>query len=310
VRYAVVGLGNIGQRRVQLLGENAVATVDPVNESADYRCVDELPDDVYEAVILATPNDVKIELMRRFLSVGKNVLVEKPLVFPDRCAAEDMQTLAKRTDTSWYTSYNHRYEPQIARLKARLAEGALGDFYHGRFVYGNGTAQNIAGTWRDVGPGVIEDLGCHLVDLANQLPGLECDQFVLISAQGDETSSVDHCVFVSEDRRISFECAATMWKNAFSIDLYGSLGSLHLDGLRKWGPVTLIERTRVYPSGVPSEHVTEDAGEDESWAEDIREFENMVRRGENSATNDRLISDAVISLGSEINSPGRGRSHT
>ncbi len=300
MRYAVVGLGNIGQRRVQLLGGNAVPTVDPFNEAADYRSVDELADTEYDAVILATPNDVKLELMRGFLGAGKNVLVEKPLVFSSLEIAAEMQALAEKTGASWYTSYNHRYEPLIVRLKARLADGAIGDLYHGRFLYGNGTAQNIAGTWRDVGSGVIEDLGCHLIDLANQLPGLACDHFKLLTAHGDETSAVDHCVFASEDRRIMFECAATMWKNTFSVDLYGSLGSLHLNGLRKWGPVSLIERTRVYPSGVPSETIIEDAGDDGSWAEDLREFERMVGMGENSGANDILISNALGSLGSAV----------
>lgn len=304
MRYAVVGLGNIGQRRVQLLGDRAVATVDPLNEAADYRAVQDLDKIEYDAVILATPNDVKLGLLRHFLDAGKNVLLEKPLVFPRPSDASEMRTLAERTGTCWYTSYNHRYEPLITRLKSRLADGVLGDLYHGRFVYGNGTAQNLLGTWRDAGSGVVEDLGCHLIDLANQLPGLECQRFTLLSAWGDETAAPDHCLFTSEDRRLVFECAATMWKNTFSVDLYGSRGSLHLTGLRKWGPVSLVERTRIYPSGVPGEQILEDSGEDESWADDLQEFERMVGMGENSGVNDLLISNALVSLGSAVQQLG------
>ena len=63
-----------------MLGDRCVATVDPFNPAADYRQPDECPDERYDAAILAVPNDVKVRLMEYFLTRGKHVLVEKPLI--------------------------------------------------------------------------------------------------------------------------------------------------------------------------------------------------------------------------------------
>ena len=53
MRYVVVGLGNIGQRRRALLGERCVATADPFNDAADYRSVRDVPDP--RCAIILTP---------------------------------------------------------------------------------------------------------------------------------------------------------------------------------------------------------------------------------------------------------------
>lgn len=297
MRYVVIGLGNIGERRRRLLGRRCVATVDPVNPAADYGSAEDLCDVDYDAAVVATPNRVKLDLLRRLLADGKHVLVEKPLLFSDLETSTALAAVAGANGAIWYTSYNHRFEPLIVKLKQRLAEGAIGDFYHGRLVYGNGTVRNLAGTWRDGGFGVVEDLGCHLVDLADQLFGVASPDYSLLGASRFESASIDHCTFATTDRRLAFECASTMWKNAFTIDAYGSRGSLHLSGLRKWGPVVLAFRERTFPSGVPTECLERDEGPDDSWDEDVREFERCARAGITSQRTDVLVSAAVTSLG-------------
>ena len=157
MRYLVVGLGNIGQRRRALLGERCVATADPFNSAADYRTVQDCPVDDYDAAVLAIPDDGKIELATYLLEQGKHVLVEKPLPLPDRATAERLQQLARARDLALYTAFNHRFEPMLVAFKEQLDAGAIGEVYHGRLFYGNGTVLNVAGTWRDQGLGVISD---------------------------------------------------------------------------------------------------------------------------------------------------------
>ena len=115
MRYLVVGHGNIGQRRARLLGERCVATVDPHVPGATHRAIDDVPTQSYDAAILATPNGAKLPYLRHLLALGKSVLVEKPLLFASWDEAEALQ---RRTvpGTTWYTSYNHRYEPLVERL--------------------------------------------------------------------------------------------------------------------------------------------------------------------------------------------------
>jgi scyllo-inositol 2-dehydrogenase (NADP+) len=295
VKYLLVGLGNIGQKRRQLLGERCLATVDPFNAAADYRSPDDYPRDDYQAVILSVPNQAKLDLLEGFLRRGKHVLIEKPLLFADGGRAERLEQMARERGVVWYTSYNHRFEPLIGRLKDELDAGRLGELYHGRLFYGNGTVGNIVGTWRDQGLGVLEDLGSHLLDLTAFLLGRP--DFRASTLSGHESAAFDHCVLTSAAPDLVLEATFLCWKNTFAIDLYGSRGSLHVHGLPKWGPSELVIRERVLPSGVPREERSEaPAGLDVTWQRDLEYFERLVTGGQTSLENDWWISRTLHSV--------------
>src|SRR6185436_13963831 len=185
VRYLLVGLGNIGGKRRAVLGDRCVATVDPFNPAADFRQPDQCPDDRYDAAILAVPNDVKVRLMEYFLSRGKHVLVEKPLIL-DAATGEQLGRLARASRAIWYTSYNFRFEPNVVAIKRHLDAGTLGRIYRVRMFYGNGTAQDHVGTWRDSTHGVLEDMGSHMIDLSGFLFGQRGKGFRVLTRRGYE----------------------------------------------------------------------------------------------------------------------------
>ena len=293
MRYLLVGLGNIGLKRRALLGERCVGAVDPFNPSADFRDIEDCAPDRYDAAILAVPNQVKLELLRRLLPLGKHVLVEKPLLFPDRETAQELNRLAQRSRAVWYTSYNHRFEPLIEMLKQELDKGTVGRIYHGRLFYGNGTVQNIRGSWREGGLGVLEDLGPHLLDLMGWLLTCVGTDVAAFSLERHEAKTFDHGILVTVDRRIVMEMSFLSWKNRFEIDLYGERGSLHLRGLCKWGPSELVVHQRVLPSGVPREHREGRTGQDVTWQRDLDYFEHMTAMGETSMENDWWISSVL-----------------
>lgn len=295
MRYLVVGYGNIGQRRATLLGGRSVATVDPRVPGATHRRIDEVPARDYDAVILATPNDVKLPYLHHFLGLGKSVLIEKPLLLPSPEEAEALRRLTGPGRT-WYTSYNHRFEPLVERLRTLLRADAVGPVDRIRMVYGNGTVRNWCGTWREAGLGVLEDLGCHLLDLAGWLLGDETTAWDLWDLRRVESRTYDYALVASADRRLVLEVGTVFWKNAFRIDVYGSAGSLHLDGLGKWGGATLTRRVRVFPSGAPTESREESGAGDDTWEADLAEFERRVAEGTGSLANDWRISEAIASL--------------
>jgi len=297
MRYLLVGFGNIGRKRKQLLGERCVATVDPYNSSADFANAADCPLDRYEAAILSVPNPNKLELLGYFLNQGKHVLIDKPLLLPDRATGERLAQLAQQHGASWCTSYNHRHEPNIVSLKQALDRGVLGELYHGRFFYGNGTVQNVVGSWRDQGLGVLEDLGTHLLDLSDYLLGYGGSDFEVVTVESHEARSPDHCVLTSADRRVILEASFLCWKNTFSIDLFGERGSLHVYGLEKWGPASLTQRNRVFPSGVPIETVESTPGwTDVTWQRDLDHFERVVALGATSVESDWWISRTLHGL--------------
>ena len=295
MRYVVVGHGNLGQRRARLLGSRCVATVDPIATGASARSADEIAIDRYDAVVLATPNAPKLGYVERFLRSGKSVLVEKPLLLPDRATGEALRAAADH-GAVWYTSYNHRFEPMIARLKQRLDEGVVGTVDRARVLYGNGTVRDWVGTWRETGAGVLDDLGCHLLDLAAWLLERPDDRHVLWDLRRIESAAFDYALFATVDRRVVFEVGNVFWKNTFRIEVYGNAGSLHLEGLGKWGRACLTHRARVLPSGAPVEtQETSEVG-DQTWEADFAEFERRVSRREDSLETDWRIAEAIAGL--------------
>jgi scyllo-inositol 2-dehydrogenase (NADP+) len=295
VKYVVVGFGNLGRRRAALLGSRCVATVDPVAPGARYQRIDEVDPDGYDAVVLAVPNRDKLAYVRDFLRRGKSVLIEKPMLFASRASAESLAREASG-GAIWYTAYNHRFEPLVQKLKALLDGGAVGKPDRARLLYGNGTVRDWLGTWRETGTGVLEDLGCHLLDLGGWLLRRDDDLYRLWDLRSVESATFDYALFSAADGRIVYEVGNVFWQNRFEIDVYGSEGSLHLRGLNKWGGATLARHTRVFPSGAPTEQIESTRGEDTSWRDDLGEFERRVAAGESSAAGDWALSAAIASL--------------
>ncbi len=288
MKYVIVGLGNIGRKRKEVLGSRCVATADP-NADADYGDYREISLEEFDASILAVPNDLKAEMAEYFMASGKHVLCEKPLMI-DEDTMKKLSRLAKENRVSCYTSYNHRFEPNMVELK-KLLDG-IGEIYFADLTYGNGTVRNLAGSWRDDGAGVVEDLGCHLLDLAEYLFD-RSDGYRITGLGSREANAYDWCRFTTEDGMINFQCSFLMWKNTFTVNVYGGEGSLHIDGLDKWGGSRLTRRKRVYPSGVPEEKITETMGPDKTWAADIQYFEQLAVDGMNTLEKDYRIASAI-----------------
>jgi predicted dehydrogenase len=292
MRYLVVGYGNIGRKRKAVLGDRCVATVDLFNESADHRWLRDVSPARYDAAILAVPNPVKIELAEYFLALGKHVLIEKPFII-DGATARRLLRRATQHRVIWYTSYNFRFEPHVLALKQHLAAGTLGRLYRARLFYGNGTAGNLGGTWRDSILGVLEDLASHLVDLTGHVFDRFGAAFQVWDRQSHELKGPDHCILATEDHRIVIEVSFVCWKNAWRIEVTGEHGALIMDGLTKWGASELCLCRRQFPSGAPDEIRQVVEGPDPTWAADLRHFEEQADAGQTSCENDLWISHAL-----------------
>ena len=292
MRYVIVGLGNIGEKRRAVLGDRCVATVDPLNPAAEYRRPEDCATEGYDAAILAVPNDAKLKLMEYFLSRGKHTLVEKPLII-DPAAADALDRHARAGRAIWYTSYNFRFEPHVIALKRHLEGGTVGRVYRARMFYGNGTAGSIAGTWRDSRLGILEDMASHLIDLTGHVFGRFGAEFRVWERRGHELKGLDHCILATADRAVVIECSFLAWKNRWRIEVTGDRGALEMDGLTKWDGSELIVRRRRLPSGVPEETREAVPGPDQTWAGDLRHFESLAVEGRTSRDNDLWLSRTI-----------------
>ena len=303
MRVIVVGLGVQGYKRREHAGEDYVASVDPVNREADFGELSEVPLDAYDAIFACVPNEPKIDLLRYCLRNKKHVAVEKPLWTEQDEQIKELEQLARANNVTCYTAYNHRFEPHFIRMRELMASGVLGRIYSCRMFYGNGTALLVRDSWRDQGDGVLCDLGSHLLDTCRYWFGDKIGVLRLISANRFENRAPDHVVIGVVDRlpTIELEMTLCMWRNHFTCDILAENGSAHIESLCKWGASTFTHRTRVRPSGRPSEVKTTLVQSDSTWAAEYDAFKKLVESGvPTDLSGDYWLQNQLRVLGEEI----------
>ena len=281
MRVIVVGLGVQGNKRKHFSGNDFIASVDPLNVNANYRTIEEVPLNEYDAVLACIPDEPKYEIVKYCLENKKHVLVEKPLWAIDDQQIVELEQLAVKNKVLCYTAYNHRFEPHFIKMRDLIASGELGKIYSCRMFYGNGTARLVReSNWRDQGDGVLPDLGSHLLDTCRFWFGNNLDSFSLASYNRFENQAPDHVVVQSEKSfpRINLEMTLCMWKNHFTCDILAEKGTAHIESLCKWGPSIFTHRTRILPSGRPNEHLETLVESDPTWEAEYKYFKELINK--------------------------------
>src|SRR3990167_10803500 len=283
MRVIVVGLGIQGNKRRLVASDDYVASVDSINASADYKNIHEVPLNDFDAALVCTPEEPKIEIINYMLKNNKHVLVEKPLWAKSAQEIEDIQLLANNKNLLVYTAYNHRFEPHFLRMHNLIKNGALGKIYHCRIFYGNGTANLVRNSlWRDKGMGVLPDLGSHILDTLYFWFGIQSDNFFVVSSNCFENRSPDHVIIANKSVSPTMELEMTLlsWRNHFTCDVFAEKGSAPIYSLCKWGgSCQFIHRTRQFPSGVPKEEAITLVQPDPTWSLEYSYFKNSCKEG-------------------------------
>jgi predicted dehydrogenase len=128
----------------------------------------------YDLVVVATANRAHVPQARRALELGLDVVVDKPLAgTPEE--AQSLVDLAESRDRRLHVFQNRRWDSEVRTVRRVVAEGALGTVHRleSRFERWRPVPK---GGWREDGgpedlPGLLYDLGAHLVDQALLLLG-------------------------------------------------------------------------------------------------------------------------------------------
>lgn len=300
VKVIVVGMGVQGAKRQRAAGNDVVATVDPTAKLVDYKDVRAVPLGDFDAAILCIPDSPKVAMVEYLLSNKKHVLVEKPLFSENEKNIRSLLGLADANNVVCYTAYNHRFEPHFVRMRDLIQSGALGNIYSLRMFYGNGTARLVRDSeWRDTGAGVLPDLGSHLLDTLRFWLGESYEaNFEVRGAFAHENKSFDQVIIGSNDMpAIQLEMTLLSWRNHFTCDLFAEKGSAHIESLCKWGPSTFIHRTRILPSGRPTEKVETLEQDDPTWNIEYEHFVDLCKnKGGHNLENDIWINNTLRDL--------------
>jgi predicted dehydrogenase len=141
---------------------------------ADWRAVIEDPD--VDAVFIAAPNMLHVQLVEAVAQAGKAVFCEKPVGgTPQDVARAARAARAARVISG--VGYNYRWAPLVQYARELIATGELGEItnYRGRFFSMYGADPLGVSSWRfqldEGGYGATSDLLSHAVDLAHMLLG-------------------------------------------------------------------------------------------------------------------------------------------
>jgi predicted dehydrogenase len=154
--------------------DEAVSSFGFMRGSADWRAVIEDPD--VDAVFIAAPNMLHVELIEAAAAAGKQVFCEKPVGgTPDQVLRA--AGVARAAGVISGVGYNYRWAPLVQYARELIGTGELGEItnYRGRFFSMYGSDPLGFNSWRfqldEAGYGVTSDLLSHAVDLAMMLIG-------------------------------------------------------------------------------------------------------------------------------------------
>jgi len=167
----------------------------------------------------------------------------------------------------------------------------LGPLMFMRGRYGHGGRTGYDREWRadpkQSGGGELIDQGVHLIDLAGWFFG----EFTTID--GHATTSfwdmkVDDNAFLSlrtaAGQTAWLHASCTEWKNLFSLEIYGRIGKLALDGLGgSYGPERLVYYKMLPQMGPPETISFEYPAGDASWELEMKDFIEDIRTGREPA---------------------------
>lgn len=302
LRTAIIGCGLIGSRRAQEASEHPQTSIQLVVDvaaerrerlAAKFACQggehwkQALDDAAVDLVVVSTPNLYTAEIAMAALGAGKHVLVEKP---PGRSLAEarQMADAARSSGRMLKVGFNHRYHPAISKARSRLAEGTIGEVINIRTRYGHGGRPGYEKEWRGdpelAGGGELTDQGVHIADLLHWFAGFPSDAFAFLQTAVWPLGPLEDNAFgffrFPNGAVASVHTSWTQWKNLFSLEIFGQLGSLSVDGLGgSYGPERLITAIRRPEGGVPALEEEVFDGPDSSWRDEWTEFVRAVTEG-------------------------------
>jgi D-xylose 1-dehydrogenase (NADP+, D-xylono-1,5-lactone-forming) len=189
-----------------------------------------LADPDIEAVYISLPNTLHSEWSIRSVEAGKHVLCEKPLSrHPEE--VEAAFDAAERAGRLLSEAFMYRHNPQTARFRQLLDEGAIGEprLVRSTFSYGLYDTDNIR-LRTDVEGGALMDVGCYCVSgsrLATSAEPVSVYGQAWVGETGTDWVFTGSLRFPGDVLAI-FDCGTALTERD-ELEVMGSEGSLFLD---------------------------------------------------------------------------------
>lgn len=215
VKFAIIGLGNIGKRHaehIQLQANAELVAICDIDMSKSGLFSVPFYDDIdkllahcrAEVLCVCTPNFLHEEHAIAGLKAGLHVVVEKPMAL-STAECDRMIAAAEKADKMIFAVKQNRYNPPVVAVKKLIDEGRLGKIFMVQVncFWNRGDSYYSQGDWRGK---KSKDGGClftqfsHFVDIMYYLNGNIMKAFGLIQnfAHQHNTEFEDTGSFVLE----------------------------------------------------------------------------------------------------------------
>jgi predicted dehydrogenase len=305
INVSLIGCGLIGNKRADaLLGlANLVSCYDKDRTASEklaqkYNCkVEEdlermLSCESIQAVFVSTRHDSLVPIAKRALEAGKHVLIEKPGGLSE-VELRSIQKIAESKDLRVHVGYNHRYHRGIMQAFKIIKDDKIGELLFFRARYGHGGRRGYEREWRSnkvfSGGGELIDQGTHLLDLAQEILGEISIDYAATPNYFWNMDVEDNAFIVVKNKTGAigfFHVSCTEWKNTFSLEIYGKMGKLEINGLGgSYGTEKLTYFKMNSEMGPPETFSWEYPMQDNSWTTEIKQFIDDIVNGSRNSSN-------------------------
>lgn len=206
--------------------------------TADWRVL--VDDDRVEAVVIATPQELHLDIAKRAFELGKPVFCEKPLGM-SVAQSRQMVAAAEAAGVTNMTGFNYIRTPASQLARKLIADGRIGDitYFRGEHTEDFFSDPDQPATWRNQGRsnGTMGDLAPHMINAALALAGPIDSLCADIKTVHAKRPSDDGPVTVTNDDQAHFMCRFSS----------GAMGALYFSRIatgRKMGYIYEISGTR------------------------------------------------------------------
>lgn len=191
LRFGLLGCGVIGPLHARAIASlpdaEVIAAADTVIEKAQklaasygaraYASLDEmLAGEKLDVVMIGLPSGMHGEYACRAMRAGCHVIVEKPMEIHLQ-AIDEMLRVQQASGVKLAVISQHRFDPAVQQVRARVEAGELGSLVLGNAVVpwwrsqGYYDSGDWRGTWHLDGGGVLMNQSIHYIDLLQWMLG-------------------------------------------------------------------------------------------------------------------------------------------
>lgn len=178
IKFGIIGFGFMGQTHAKMITEDldyaeliAVCDINKMQlEHAKegyntYLTADELLQETdIDTVIIAVPNHLHLEMVKKAAAAGKDIICEKPAAMNAEEFAQ-MQEAVKEAGVRFTIHHQRRWDKDYNIAKEVYQSGTLGDVYTiQNSLYGFNGNMHDWHIYPEFGGGMLYDWGVHLLD--------------------------------------------------------------------------------------------------------------------------------------------------